>query len=137
MDKGFEARYNRAVAEAKISDQSEPRAKSARYDVRSGRVRVELENETTFIFPVGLVEGLAGAEATSLKDVSVTPAGDGLRWDDLDIDLSLTGLMMGVFGGRRWMSELGRIGGKASSAAKTNAAKINGRLGGRPKRKTS
>lgn len=133
MEKEFESRYKKAIENAERSDREEPRAKSARFDARTGRVKVELQNGTVFIFPTKLVEGLADADGDDLKGISLTPAGDGLRWDDLDIDLSLTGLMMGIFGGRNWMSELGRSGGRSRSDAKKAAAKSNGKLGGRPK----
>lgn len=135
MDKEFESRYRKAIENAERSDREEPRAKLARFDARTGRVKVELHNGTTFIFPTKLVEGLADADADDLRNISLTAAGDGLRWDFLDVDLSLAGLMMGIFGGRRWMSELGRSGGRSRSDAKKAAARSNGKLGGRPKRR--
>jgi hypothetical protein len=135
MDKEFESRYKKAVENAERSERDEPRAKSARFDAKTGRVKVELQNGTVFIFPTKLVEGLANADADELKSIDLTPAGDGLRWDVLDVDLSLVGLMMGIFGGRRWMSELGRSGGRSTSDAKKAAARSNGKLGGRPKSK--
>ena len=135
MDKEFESRYKKAIANAERSDREEPRAKSARFDSRTRRVKVELQNGTVFIFPTKLVEGLADAEVDDLRSISLTPAGDGLRWEGLDVDLSLTALMMGIFGGRNWMSELGRQGGRSVSDAKKAAARSNGKLGGRPKRR--
>ena len=135
MDKEFESRYKKAIANAERSDREEPRAKSARFDSRTRRVKVELQNGTVFIFPTKLVEGLADAEVDDLRSISLTAAGDGLRWEGLDVDLSLTALMMGIFGGRNWMSELGRQGGRSVSDAKKAAARSNGKLGGRPKRR--
>ena len=135
MDKEFESRYKKAIENAERGDREEPRAKSARFDARTGRVKVEMHNGTVFIFPTKLVEGLADADADTLKSISLTPAGDGLRWEALDVDLSLAGLMMGIFGGRGWMSELGRQGGRSVSDAKKAAARSNGKLGGRPKRR--
>ncbi|MHB8141548.1 MAG: hypothetical protein ACYDHD_09945 [Vulcanimicrobiaceae bacterium] len=38
------------------------------------------------------------------------------------------------FGNRRWMSELGKIGGRSRSDAKTRAARTNGRKSGRPRK---
>jgi hypothetical protein len=41
--------------------------------------------------------------------------------------------MHGVFGSKRWMAaQLGATGGRASTAAKTAAARENGRKGGAP-----
>ena len=64
----------------------------------------------------------------------------GLRWDALDVDLSVAGLASGVFGGEAWMRELemegarkmGRRGGQARGGAKARAARVNGARGGRP-----
>jgi len=48
------------------------------------------------------------------------------------------GLLMGVFGTRAWMaSELARRAGQAKSPAKAAAARVNGRKGGRPRRKAA
>ena len=135
MDKEFETRYRRAVKEARLSDATEPRASAARFDVKSRRLLVELRNGSTFMVPVELLEGLANIDSRDLKLVEVTPAGDGLHWERLDVDLSLSGLISGVFGGKRWMAELGRAGGKARSDVKSAAARSNGLKGGRPKRK--
>ena len=43
-------------------------------------------------------------------------------------------LVAGAFGTRAWMSELGRAGGSMTSPAKRTAARIDGRLGGRPQK---
>ena len=137
MDKEFEKRYRHAVKAARLSDIAEPRGKSARYDKRSGRFVVELRNGATFIFPAELIEGLSTAANADLAKVELTPAGDGLRWDDLDVDLSLVGAVAGIFGGKRWMSELGRSGGRVRSTAKAEAARSNGLKGGRPRRKSA
>lgn len=137
MDKEFEERYDRAVELAAKSDRYEPRAESVSYDSRSGRVVVEMANGTTFIFPPSVAQGLERASEKELKDVSITPSGDGIRWETLDADFSITSLLMGIFGNRAWMSELGRHGGKAKSEAKSVASRINGRKGGRPKRQVA
>ena len=105
-DQSFDQEYAAAVRAATRADAIEPRAKSARYDRRSRRIVVELLNGTTFIFPTELAEGLAGARATALAEVTVTPSGSGLRWSSLDADFSLPSLMMGVFGSPKWMRAL-------------------------------
>jgi hypothetical protein len=51
----------------------------------------------------------------------------------LDVDHYIPALLEGVFGTKRWMSELGRRGGSKTSAAKAAAARENGRRGGRPR----
>lgn len=127
-------RYRRSSDRGARLALSEPRAASARYDAGIERVIVELTNGCHFVFPPGLVQGLAGAPSGSLAKVTVTPAGGGLHWEDLDVDLSVPNLALGIFGTRAWMRELGRRGGERRSPAKARAARKNGRKGGRPAR---
>jgi len=137
MDKDFAERYDRAVDAAAKSDRYEPRATSVHYDSSKGRVVVELANGATFIFPPSVAQGLEDALAEDLLDVSVTPSGDGLRWEKLDADLSVSSLLMGIFGNKAWMAELGRLGGKSRTKAKADASRANGQKGGRPRRKVA
>jgi hypothetical protein len=111
-----------------------PRATSARYDEKSGRIVVTLSNGCLFEFPAELGEGLAGADPKDLAQIEVMPGGSGFRWEALDADLSVDGLVAGIFGSEIWMREMGRRGGIISSPAKTRAARQNGRKGGRPRK---
>ena len=123
-----------AKAAAAIADTSEPRAHSAYYDPNAGRVVIELRNGASFLFPHELVQGLAGASLDDLKQVEVTPSGAGLHWEKLDVDMSIPALMVGIFGTKAWMAELGSRGGSATSTAKATAARKNGKRGGRPRK---
>lgn len=114
----------------------QPRAISARFDRRGARVVVGLSNGLDLGVPVELAQGLAGAKATDLADIEISPSGLGLHWPRLDADLYLPALMEGVFGTRRWMAQrLGKSGGSSTSLAKRKAARANGNLGGRPRKK--
>jgi hypothetical protein len=121
-DQSFDQEYATAVRAATRADAIEPRATSARFDRRSRRIVVELRNGATFIFPTELAEGLAGATASALSEVVVTPSGSGLRWPRLDADFSLPSLMMGVFGSPKWMRELARENGNTGSSSKAVSA---------------
>jgi len=110
---------------------SEPRAVAARFDRASGRVIVDLENGCTFAFPPRLAQGLEGATDDQLASIELLGRGYGLRWDELDVDLSLPGLMAGIFGTKAWMA---RRAGQATSPAKAAAARVNGAKGGRPRK---
>lgn len=132
--RAFDEQYERALRAAAAADRAEPRAAAAFYERKSGRVVVELTNGASFAFPPELAEGLAGASAEDLAQVEVTPSGSGLHWETLEADLSVPGLLAGIFGTRAWMAELGRRGGQASTAAKADAARENGRKGGRPRK---
>ncbi|MDX2223212.1 MAG: DUF2442 domain-containing protein, partial [Rhodospirillaceae bacterium] len=62
-------------------------------------------------------------------------AGYGLHWPDLDVDLSVPGLLAGLFGTRAYIDRLrARRAGSATSKAKSAAARRNGAKGGRPRK---
>lgn len=127
-----EQQFEDAQARAAATRQA-GHAVAARYDRKHGRVVVSLHNGVELAVPVELVEGLADATPDDLADIEVTPAGLGLHWPKLDADVYVPALMQGVFGSRRWMAaQLGATGGKATSKAKGDAARANGRKGGRP-----
>jgi hypothetical protein len=133
-----EETLNNEIVEARtaagMSDASEPRAQAAYYDLNTDRIVIELRNGATFLFPPELVQGLGGASPDNLKNVEVTPSGEGLHWEQLDVDMSIPALMVGIFGTKAWMAELGSKGGSVSSTAKARAARENGKRGGRPRK---
>ncbi len=115
--------------------QSGPRAVSARYDIQSGRIVLELTNGCAYAFPFIKVEDLQGASPSDLEQVEVDGMGFNLHWPALDVDLFVPSLVSGIFGTKKWMAqELARIAGKTSSPAKATAARLNGVKGGRPKK---
>lgn len=113
-----------------------PRAVVARYDKRAGRVVIELNTRLHLAFAPQDVEGLECATAAQLTPIQVSPSGFGIYFPKLDADVYVPALLEGLLGSKRWMaSRLGRSGGSVKSASKAAAARKNGRLGGRPKRK--
>jgi hypothetical protein len=109
-------------------------ATAARYDARRKRVVVELANGSQFAFPPALAQGLAQARAADLAEIEITPLGTGLHWPRLDADLSVEGLLAGLFGSRAWMRQHAARAGRSTSPAKTQAARANGAKGGRPRK---
>jgi Protein of unknown function (DUF2442) len=81
----------------------EPRAKRARYDRKTGRVLVELTNGCSFAFPARRAQGLEVASHEELAEVAILGLGLGLHWERLDVDLSVPGLLAGLFGTKVWM----------------------------------
>jgi hypothetical protein len=86
--------------------------------------------------PVNKIQGLATARPDKIAEVQLMPSGDAVRWDNLDLDLSIPGLVAGTLGTNTWMTELGRMGGSVQSEAKAIAARENGLKGGRPLKTT-
>ncbi|MGI9039787.1 MAG: DUF2442 domain-containing protein [Gemmatimonadales bacterium] len=135
-DPEVQAQIPAARRRAQRARVSEPRAKSARYDPVRGLIVVELTNGAFFGFPARLAQGLRGAAPGRLAEIEISPSGEALHWERLDADLRVGALLQGVFGTRAWMRELGRAGGRARSAAKTQAARLNGAKGGRPRKRS-
>jgi hypothetical protein len=123
-----------ALARGTVARASQPRATSARYDRRRGRIVVELTNGATFAFPPALAQGLEVASEEQLMQVEILGMGYGLHWEALDVDLSIPGLLSGIFGTRAFMA---RQAGQATSKAKAAAARENGAKGGRPRKAVS
>jgi hypothetical protein len=115
----------------RIVRETQPHAKAARYDEKSGRVIVDLTNGATFAFPTELVEGLHDASPAEIAEVEVIGRGFGLHWETLDLDYTVPGLVNGVFGTAKWMAAQA---GRATSPAKAAAARANGAKGGRPRK---
>jgi hypothetical protein len=112
-----------------------PLAVAARYDRRSGRVVVELSSGIDVMFSPDHAQGLEGAKPAQLGTIEISPSGLGLHFPKLDADLYLPALLDGWLGSRRWMAaRMGERGGRASTEAKRNASRENGRLGGRPRK---
>jgi hypothetical protein len=110
-----------------------PIARAARYDSRRGLIVIALEGGCEFAFPAALAEGLADAPRSKLTKIKISPNGLGLHWPLLDADLYVPGLIEGAFGSRRWMQQIGKLGGSRRSSIKAKASRENGKRGGRPK----
>lgn len=108
---------------------------SARYDRRSSRIVLKLNTDIQLAIPVRRIEGLAEASADHLAEIEISPAGLGLFWPQLDVDVYVPALLQGVFGSRKWMAaQLGALGGQVRSEPKMAAARQNGQKGGRPRK---
>ena len=126
-----DTRIDAALERGRTARLAEPRAQACRYDRVSGRIVVELTNGCIFAFPARLAEGLEDASDEQLAQVEIQGSGYGLHWEALDADLSVPGLLTGLFGTRAYMA---RQAGRATSPAKAAAARSNGLKGGRPRK---
>ena len=126
-----DADIDRALAKGNEAALTESRAASARYEAAGRRVIVELTNGCTFAFPADLAQGLDGAADADLAAVEILGNGYGLHWPSLDVDLAVPDLMAGLLGTRSWLA---RKAGSTTSKAKAEAARQNGKKGGRPRR---
>jgi hypothetical protein len=110
------------------------RARGVGYDRQAGRVVLELTNGYSFAFPVRAVPALRAATAAQLAKVEIDPSGGALRWDALDVDLSVPGLLLSALGVEEKLRHLASLAGRVRTDAKATAARSNGLKGGRPKK---
>ena len=122
------------IAKDKSRDEFCVHAVSAKYDVRKKLIHVALQNGASFSFPPHLAQGLQNATSAQLAHIEVSPMGTGLSWPLLDADLTVDGLLNGVFGSRAWMRAHAAKAGSVRSEAKATAARTNGARGGRPRK---
>ncbi len=130
----MDAEIDVAEERGRLARRSEPRATSVRYDRKNGRIVIDLTNGCTFAFPPHLAQGLEQATDEELAAVEILGAGFGLHWEAIDVDLSVPGLLAGLFGTPAYLA---RKAGQATSPAKAAAARANGAKGGRPRRQSA
>ncbi len=131
-DQQIEAQIDAAIKHQPQIDAVEPRANQVIYD--NGRIILHFNNGATFSFLAESVEAIATLPSKILATVELTPSGKGLRWDEPDIDLSIQGLLLGIFGSNVWMKQIASKGGSSTSEKKKAASRANGMKGGRPKK---
>ena len=133
IEKELRENFARASRAGKHAAKTEARASTVEYRSKEHALRIELTNGAAVTLPVRLIPNLRRASPQDIRAVEILGRGGGLHWESLDVDLSVPGLLSSVFAGPEWLAELGRIGGRKSSPAKTAAARRNGRKGGRPR----
>ena len=123
-----------AIARGKAFEQYAPRAVRAVYRGKDNVIAITLSTDVEIVIPRKLLQGLEKASPHDVEQIEILGSGSTLHWEALDVDHGLASLLKGVFGNRRWMSEIGRRGGSVQSPAKRAAARKNGRKGGRPRK---
>jgi hypothetical protein len=128
-----DAEIDAAIERAKLHD-NDPVAKTAVYVPRLKLLMVQLTNGRRLALPIEDLQGLENATAKQLQKIEIFALGTEISFPEIDVDLYVPSLIEGVYGNRRWMSELGKRGGSAKTEAKRRASRANGAKGGRPKR---
>lgn len=137
----FERQFAEATARGEALLKSLPKADSASYDSRNAEIVIKLRNGATLLVPHKLIQGLQTDDASALSDIELFLDGTEIHWPTLDVQYRVKSLIDGVFGTRRWISELkqhystiGTKGGSSKSKAKSAASRANGKKGGRPRK---
>lgn len=91
----IEAQIDRAIANQVKIDAVEPRANKVLFN--NGRISLHFDNGAIFSFLPESVTAISKLPPDILATVKLTPSGKGLRWAKPDIDLSIQGLLLGIF----------------------------------------
>lgn len=112
-----------------------PLAKEVVFEPESNYLRILLSNDVILLVPTQIIQGLENARPEQLTKIEIYPKGLGIHFPALDADVYIPALLQGFTGSEKWMaSQMGRNGGRSKSKAKSEAARQNGKLGGRPKK---
>jgi hypothetical protein len=106
--------------------------RSVSYDARVDALRLTLSSGVRLSIPRSQIPPLAKANSEKLAALYPGNGGATISQDELDVDVSIPGLLDRIFG-RTIRGYLGRRAGKVSTLAKARAARKNGRKGGRPR----
>jgi hypothetical protein len=136
-DEQLKAQLHKAARAGRLAEKVESRAATVRYVRSSRKLVVTLRSGVVVTIPIALLPYFEGATERQITDVDVSPLGRGLRWKALDLDLSVPALLARTLEPPAAMAELGRIGGSRTSRAKAQAARENGKKGGRPRKRES
>ena len=118
-------------------DRVEPRAERITYDTRKKRLVIEVRRGAIVAIPIARIKEFNGATSRQLAGIHASRYGDAVVSDELDMHVSLKGLLRDLVGLTGAASMMGSAGGKVKSPAKTTAARENGKRGGRPRKKTA
>ncbi|MEM9162765.1 MAG: DUF2442 domain-containing protein [Cyanobacteria bacterium P01_F01_bin.4] len=91
VEANLDTKIAQAIQAATLANLTEPRAISARYDAQTGLIVIRLKSGAIYSFPTKIAQGLANAPADLIEEVEVTPTGDGLHWEALDVDFTVEG----------------------------------------------
>lgn len=105
-------------------DVTTPRAISARFDRRGGRIRIMLNTGLELSFEAEKIYGLGDASFDDLASISVEGTGRSIHFPRLDADFSVPGLLENFLGPLEW----------SRREARAAASRENGKRGGRPRK---
>jgi hypothetical protein len=105
-------------------------AKSARYDRSAKAVRFVLRSGAEVSIPIATVSYFRDVSPAQLAKIELYPTGEAISIPELDIDVSVPGLLRDALGFELQQRRAGRV----KSAARAKASRANGKKGGRPRK---
>jgi hypothetical protein len=133
-----DAEYAAALVAGRMEAETELRAQSVRYVADRDAVEIVTTLNAGFLVPRQWIGALQEVPTEDLAKLEVWPDGSAIALEERDIHISVHGLMTSILPAmlppRAVAAIFARSGGRATSDAKRNSARINGRKGGRPRK---
>lgn len=92
----LERKFTKAKLRGDERLKREPRAAAVRFDQRTQKIVIELNNGCTLLVPPELVEGVRGASLVDLAVAKVLGPGTAVAWPKLDVQFSVAALLAGL-----------------------------------------
>jgi hypothetical protein len=123
-----------ALRAAKRRDPIATKISAVRYSPAADTVSVTLSTGASLTVPRCEITGFSGASPRAMRDIEITPGGEGLWSDQCDDGVLLEQLLI-LAAGSATLGTIGaRINAAKTSAARSSASRANGAKGGRPKK---
>ncbi len=104
-------------------------ASNVKYSRKDNTIHLLMRSGVALDIPLRLIDEIAEAPENALQDdLTLAIGGDAISLRSLDVDISIPGLLRDLLG-----FNIQRLGGRAKTEAKADAARRNGAKGGRPK----
>ena len=133
-----DAEFAAALAAGRVEAETETRARTVRYVADRDAIEIVTTRHAGFLIPRGWIGALQGVSIEDLAKLELWPDGSAIGLEELDIHISVDGLMTAILPAMLPTGAIATIfasrGGRATSDAKRSSAQENGRRGGRPRK---
>jgi hypothetical protein len=134
-----DAAYALALAVGQAEAQTEVRAQAVRYVPERDAIEIVTIRNAGFLVPRQWIGASQDVPVEELTKLEIWPDGSAIELEERDIHISVHGLMTAILpamlASGAVAAVFARRGGKGKSSAKRSSAEMNGRKGGRPRKK--